>query len=312
MCRFRDYYFVRKSNCIYRIFGDFHLKERYLVLLRYWFDGTKWIKPPKYGAEYNLKEVLDLYNVELRFIDYYNIYLGVIGLNEIEEYYDPVHFMMESSDPGIIRIKNCLDHCAVTETDFGIVGSSLVGIYKSTSDIDLVLYGFPSCDQAESFIMNFDNKSAYNKLPESVMVNKFCSLTDSKITHFKRRNIYSRIFYDKKLDFHYTYSTNFVRLSTLEKSKQISKIENYHGIVFSTEKRHLYPGVIKIRLKTDDTPQVFDVQFLDHSLHFLLPGDEIKFKGIKCISSNNKTGRYSLIAKELLFFKDFTNSQLLL
>lgn len=139
-------------------------EEKYLAFPKYYFDNGKKIKGSSYSQWYT--------NTPKQFEKYYTYVEGIgekaflVDPKEIIEFYNPIARAQSINDGSAEQnehiktvqrlLINMQKFLKIPIDDIGIDGSSLLGDYKDTSDIDILVYGKENGDRLKESFRNFD------------------------------------------------------------------------------------------------------------------------------------------------------------
>jgi len=278
-----EYDFIRCNSQIFRVFGRYHPENHLLLLLRYWFDGNKWIKPPKHGAESNDPDVVKLYSIPTTYSENYQLTLGILPSSRIEHIY-PALDCQAPEVPEFLDISEIL-----SEFEVGLSGSHLVNLQNKNSDLDIVIYGI---DEFEDYSLSKLELAGYRRLVDarnSSMLNSFQNKWKHTPPTLESRSILSWISpSNRKIDFHFSLQTG-IETRTMNKYKSDMIETNISFVVECDKKRHLFPGQLT---GVTQNGQKIEVYFLDHSMHFCKSGDTVHTKAVLVHSVGSDDVKY--------------------
>jgi predicted nucleotidyltransferase len=179
-----DYIESKSDNLIFDVKGIHHPKERKICFVRFYPDpqGDREKKGQKFSKIYDLKErhafLKENYPKYLFFSEELDLELQGVKNEDIKKIYTPRDHFNDLQKKGCTcKIEECsrslcelfINEGNVTEGSIGITGSSMVGLNKDESDIDLIIYGTQTSlefqDELEK-IFNVSNKCRMYNLEE--------------------------------------------------------------------------------------------------------------------------------------------------
>lgn len=300
----KEHDFIQVRNRIYRIFGYEHPNGKYFSLLRYWRQdaNSHWIKPPVNAAEKGEQDVLKLYDSELVTCEPYGIKLVLFKTGEIEKVFSSTAVNLVKNSIAIkifSTIQKYFRKYYVTnnsEIQIGIVGSSLVGTYNSSSDIDIVFYGIKSDYEAINFVKpllkNICDHSDhfYTGVPGKSVSDTRAFIQKSGIINLSKTNraIFGTYILSRKLDIYYVRNIDFLTIRSPIETRVISKPSLFVGRVIRSENRIYYPPILTLKIEKKET----EVIFLNHEAKFLINGDVVRFIAVEKLVENNVSDKW--------------------
>ena len=151
-----DYIETKNDNLIFDVKGIHHPKERKICFIRFYPDphGDREKEGQKYTKIYDLKErhafLKKNYPNYLFHSEQLDLELQGVRTEDIKKIYTPrEHFKDLQGKEGVSEVekysrllcKLFINEGNVPENSIGITGSSMVGLNKNTSDIDIIIYG---------------------------------------------------------------------------------------------------------------------------------------------------------------------------
>lgn len=268
----REYAFVRTENAIYRVFGHRHPDSFTVLLLRYYQENGEWRKPPVYAAESIDNAFLGRYDVPTTVIPQYGIRLG-LGPKDPSAY-------LEYQDPLRVEDENIRSLSKIAQCEIGLSGSRLIGLNRSDSDLDLVLFGNEGIKGGKRLLEVVD-KSAQGLKLNSTVISHFMKLNQGTVTRMTERNAYKGIIEldgrPVKLDIHYAFKATDISYGTLRTVNKFKSASIENLIVQQADNRYFFPGSLDCSLPSGEQCRVF---INDHILGYLLPGDELSLHGL--------------------------------
>lgn len=270
--RVKEYSFVQSNAAIYRVFGYSHPRDAVTLLIRYYWAGGQWRKPPIYSAERVRSAVLSRYDLPQRAVAHYGITLGLGPPNKesYRRYFDPLGPAAQEHIRKFARLCPC---------PIGLSGSRLVGTARDDSDLDLVIYG-ESGPEAGSQLLASVATNRLEPVRPSIAFERFFRVTHRNVTLPAERNVYTGIAdwegRPVKLDINYARSDSPVSHGDLVESTRLGALEFDGELVVEASDRFFYPGAITCRTAHHKERTVW---IRDHSAGYLLPGDVISGYG---------------------------------
>lgn len=151
-----DYIETKESNLIFDIKGLLHPNDRKICFLRFYPDpnGDRIKEGIKYSKIYNLDDRYSLlrakYPEYLFFSKELDLEVQGVMNQDIKKIYTPREYLQnlkEKKNPSKLELRSkslCeffIDKGGIPQDLIGITGSSMVGLDKKGSDIDIILYG---------------------------------------------------------------------------------------------------------------------------------------------------------------------------
>jgi predicted nucleotidyltransferase len=300
----REYDFIEHEGNIYRVLGNIHPPDYYVVSIRYHFDSQerRYKKVKKYGTMMQDPQVLTLYGSILKDIPWYDIKAGVYLPQAKDKVFFPDNFYSElKSRSNIDKITrkckefgNYLENkVGIPEDSIGVTGSILLNLHTKSSDIDIIIYGQENCHKMIDHLKNNEKiTSSQYKITsweKSSMARAFYTRIENQSSttteDLKARLMYSLL--EKggaKIDIHYIKSKNPSDYVHSPKILNSSKFLEFDSMVIDTRDSIHFPGSIEItemKILSEESKYTggFKLLFFDKSFHFLKKGDRIHFKG---------------------------------
>jgi len=301
----KEHDFFQVRNRIYRVFGYEHPQGKYYGLLRYWRENSNssWIKPPVNGAERGAKDVLDLYNCKLVTYEPYGLELGLFKIEDIEKVFRATdHNCLKNSIAAKIFSKirkYSKDYCdknkCVIQT--GIVGSHLVGIANSSSDVDIVFYGITGEEAARSFIKPLLNtigdhiNHMYTGVPGKSISDTRTFIQKSGINNLSKtdRALFGTYSLGRKLDIYYVRDVDTLTIINPMSTRVTSAPSLFAGKIVKSDDRIYYPPILTVEIND----QKKEVIFLNHEAKFLIKGDSVKFRAVEKVIKNTVSNNWN-------------------
>ena len=300
----KEHDFIQVRNRIYRIFGYEHPRGKYFSLLRYWRESrnSPWVKPPVNAAENGKHEVLFLYNSKLVEYEPYGIKLALFDAAEIDKIFDSTNINQFKNSKAIKIYSIIKTYCKYygiqnnRSIQVSLVGSNLVGISNSSSDVDIVFYGIRNEREAINFVKplfaeigDYFDKS-YAGVPGKYVSDTIKFIKKSGITNLSKtsRAVFGTCFTGGKIDIYYVEHACIEKINCPINARTISQQTRFVGIVVQCEKRIYFPPILTIKIGKQER----DVIFLNHEAKFLINGDVIEFVAIEKVIENNVSKRW--------------------
>ena len=303
--RLIEHDFFQIRNRIYRVFGYEHPHGKYYGLLRYWRENpnSSWIKPPVNGAERGAQDVLNLYNCKLVTCEPYGLELGLFKTEDIEKVFRSTNPNCSKNSIAVETLsiirkysKNyCNKNKCVIQT--GLVGSHLVGIANSSSDIDIVFYGIIGEEKARSFVKPLLNKIRdnidymYTGVPGKSISDTRTFIQKSGINNLSEtdRALFGTYSLGRKLDIYYVRDIDTLTTINPISTRVTSAPSLFAGKILKSDDRIYYPPILTIEINDQEK----EVIFLNHEAKFLIKGDVVKFRAVEKIIENSVSNNWN-------------------
>ncbi len=153
-------YIETKDNLFFDVKGILHPKDRKICFIRFYphSDGDRVKNRKRYKKIYDLKERYEFlrkdYPKYLFFSQQLDLELQGVKSEDIKRIYAPrEYFKKISGKSSLSIIEKCskelcelfISEGGVPNNSIGITGSSMIGLNKDDSDIDLIIYGTDVC-----------------------------------------------------------------------------------------------------------------------------------------------------------------------
>lgn len=253
-------------------------EDKYLAFPKYYFDNGKKIKGSSYSQWYiNIPEQLK---------KYYRYFSGVgesvflISPEDILEYYNPISRTKEivggiaESNEHIKYIRALISKLQsffkIPIDDIGMDGSSLLGDYKKTSDIDILIYGNNNGNILKNRFEKFDEElgiKLFSKedvdsnadIPKTVYTTGFGQEKEQSYEQFLRR--YYGYIGDKRFSIVCVPKENEEGYINLDRN--IRRKEIFSGQVLILEDR--YSGIVPTIYKViDENNIIYTLEIFNH------------------------------------------------
>ena len=151
-----DFLKTKENNLFFDVKGLLHPKDRKICFLRYVPDpkGDRIKKNQKYKKIYDINKrysyLREFYPKYLFFSKELDLELQGVKINDIKNIYTPRNCFKEiSKNPHSSKIENHSKHLCelfinkgeIPLNSIGITGSTMIGLAKENSDIDIIIYG---------------------------------------------------------------------------------------------------------------------------------------------------------------------------
>lgn len=271
-----EYDFIKYKNVIYRVFGQYHPKNKIQLLIRYIRKDNGWEKTAKLGGELNKPESINLYNIYKLYYPEFKTILGLLDANESYQVFSSIKCFNKIRDTHSETILcELYEYLESANLNFrlGLSGSSLLNIYNKSSDFDLIVYSEEYKLIANNILMFMLKKNA--TLPVSSKIKKFLALSEISLKDFRNRNLFSFQIKDKKIDIHYCFHSEPISYCTERDYSIIRKDVQLKCKIVGSSNRLYYPGIFDIITADIDHNKnnVYKLVLMDHPMHFLSDGD---------------------------------------
>ncbi len=273
-----EYDFIKYKNVVYRVFGQYHPKDRIQLLIRYTLIDNEWKKTAKFGGELNKPESINLYNIDKLYYPEYKTSLGLLDVSKNYEVYSSLEcFNKKKYVHSKTIIYELNEYLESTGLDFklGLSGSSLLDINNKSSDVDLIVYSEHYKLIANNIMIFMSKKNA--TLPSSSKIDQFLNLSGISFKDFKKRNSFSFQIEDKKIDIHYCFNSNPIMYHTKRNYSIIKNDVQLTCQIIDSSNRFYYPGMLDIMTAdiNHNNNNEYKLILMDHPMHFLSDGDII-------------------------------------
>ena len=151
-----DYLETKEDNLFFDIKGLHHPNDRKICFLRFYPDenGDRVKCGQKFKKVYDINERFSILKTKFPYYVFYSKTLDVevqgVKQEDIKKIYTPLDYYKSLHNKLKLSIleKESLDLCnlfiqnsSLSEDSIGISGSSMIGLNKSNSDIDIIIYG---------------------------------------------------------------------------------------------------------------------------------------------------------------------------
>lgn len=253
-------------------------EDKYVAFPKYYFDNGKKVKGSSYSQWYvNMPEQLK---------KYYSYSSGVgesiflVRQEDILEYYNPISRAKEikegtsESNEHIMQIRALIAKLQsffnIPIEDIGIDGSSLLGDYKKTSDIDILIYGNQNGDILKDKFKYFDEElgirlfhkedvDSNTDIPKTVYTTGFGQEKEQSFEQFLRR--YYGYIGDKRFSIVCVPKENEEGYINL--NRNIKRKEMFSGQVLILEDK--YSGIVPTIYKViDENNMMYTLEIFNH------------------------------------------------
>ena len=253
-------------------------EDKYVAFPKYYFDNGKKVKGSSYSQWYvNMPEQLK---------KYYSYSSGVgesiflVRQEDILEYYNPISRAKEikegtsESNEHIMQIRALIAKLQsffnIPIEDIGIDGSSLLGDYKKTSDIDILIYGNQNGDILKDKFKYFDEElgirlfhkedvDSNTDIPKTVYTTGFGQEKEQSFEQFLRR--YYGYIGDKRFSIVCVPKENEEGYINL--NRNIKRKEMFSGQVLILEDK--YSGIVPTIYRViDENNMMYTLEIFNH------------------------------------------------
>lgn len=253
-------------------------EDKYVAFPKYYFDNGKKVKGSSYSQWYvNMPEQLK---------KYYSYSTGVgesiflVRQEDILEYYNPISRAKEikegtsENNEHIMQIKALIaklqSFFKIPIEDIGIDGSSLLGDYKKTSDIDILIYGNQNGEILKDKFKDFDEElgirlfhkedvDSNTDIPKTVYTTGFGQEKEQSFEQFLRR--YYGYIGDKRFSIVCVPKENEEGYINL--NRNIKRKEMFSGQVLIVEDK--YSGIVPTIYRViDENNMIYTLEIFNH------------------------------------------------